>query len=488
MDIAAHTPIGTRLNGLAAGLGDGLRAHGHWVRAAQWVVVLVYGVLIIVPAVLPLPDETAHVFTHLTVFAQFVFWGIWWPFVLLSMVLVGRVWCGVLCPEGALSEWVSGKGRNHAIPRWVRWGGWPFVAFVGTTVYGQMVSVYQYPKAVLLVLGGSTVAAMAIGYWYGREKRVWCKYLCPVNGVFNLMSKLAPLHYKVDADAWRASYGPQSPPQNTPPCPANGAPNMARTIRIQPVNCAPLVAMRKMEGASDCHMCGRCSGHRDAIALTVRSPNTEVVALGDHLATGWQTLLILVGLLGIAIGAFQWTVNPHFGEAKQWLAEWLINREVMWPFAENAPWWLLTNYPAQRDVFSWLDGGLLITYILGMGLVMGVGLALPLAGATRLLGPWHAQRFYHLSQALIPLAGCGIFLGLSALTVNLLKHEGVPVYWVGDMRLLLLVGANLWTMALAHGVCQRYATSRSRRWLAQAALLPALALVNYQWALMFWIW
>lgn len=472
MDIAARSPSNTGLNTVVAALGQWLRQHGHWIRATQWVVVLVYAVLIIVPAALPLPDETAHVFNHLTVFAQFVFWGIWWPFVLLSMVLVGRVWCGVLCPEGALSEWVSGKGRNQAIPRWVRWGGWPFVAFTGTTVYGQMVSVYQYPKAVLLVLGGSTVAAIAIGYWYGREKRVWCKYLCPVNGVFNLMSKLSPLYYRVDAEAWRASYTPDT----------------ARTIRIQSVNCAPLVAMRKMEGASDCHMCGRCSGHRDAIALSVRSPNTEVVALGGHLATGWQTLLILVGLLGIAIGAFQWTVNPHFVEAKQWLAEWLIDREIMWPFAENAPWWLLTNYPAQRDVFSWLDGGLLVTYIVSMGLVMGIALALPLAWATRLLGPWRAQRFYHLSQALIPLAGCGIFLGLSALTVNLLKNEGVPVYWANDVRFLLLAAANLWTLILAHGICQRYATSHARHLLALAALCPALTLVDYAWALMFWIW
>ena len=468
MDLAARSQASTRLNLVAAALGDWLRRHSQWIRTLQWVVVLFYGTLIIVPALLPLPDETAHVFSHLTVFAQFVFWGIWWPFVLLSIVLVGRVWCGVLCPEGALSEWASRKGRNRAIPHWMRWGGWPFVAFAGTTVYGQMVSVYQYPKAVLLVLGGSTLAAIAIGYLYGREKRVWCKYLCPVSGVFGLLGKLSPLHYKVDADAWRTSYH--------------------STIRIQPINCAPLVAMRKMEGASDCHMCGRCSGHREAIALTVRSPNTEVVALGEHLATGWQTLLIVVGLLGIAIGAFQWTVNPHLGEAKQWLAEWLIERDILWPFAENAPWWLLTNYPEQRDVFSWLDGGLLLAYLAGMGLVMGIGLALPLAWTTRLLGPWRTQRFYHLSQALIPLAGCGIFLGLSALTVNLLKNEGIPVYWANDLRLLLLVAVNLWTLRLAHGICQRYAPSRSRHWLALVALLPALALVDYAWALMFWIW
>ncbi len=147
---------GFRAGDLDAGiarLGDWLRAHAGAIRAVQWAVVAFYVFLVAVPAFLPLPDNTQHIWSNLTLAAQFAFWGIWWPFVLVSMVLVGRVWCGVFCPEGALSEAASRWSRGYAVPRWITWSGWPFIAFAGTTVYGQMTSVYGYPKPALAVLG-----------------------------------------------------------------------------------------------------------------------------------------------------------------------------------------------------------------------------------------------------------------------------------------------------------------------------------------------
>lgn len=452
--------------GRLARAGNWLRDHAVLIRRLQWLVVVVYAVLLLVPAFLPLPDETAHVWNNLTVVAQFAFWGIWWPFVLLSMLLFGRLWCGVLCPEGALAEWAARHGKGRPIPRWMRWGGWPFVAFVCTTVYGQMVSVYQYPKAALLVLGGSTVAAVAVGYWYTRGKRAWCRYLCPVNGVFALLAKLAPVHFRVDADAWqRASAG-------------------RRTIAIKAVECAPLLPISQMQGASGCHMCGRCSDHRQAVTLSLRSPSDEVVRLAAHDADGWQTLLIVFGLMGIAIGAFHWSASPWFITLKQTLAEWLVEHDSFALLETNAPWWLFTHYPEANDVFSWLDGSLLVAYILITGLVLGTVSSVLLMLAVRLAGAFQWQRVHHLAQALIPLAACGVFLGLTAVTLTLLRGEGVNWWWINDLRLALLLTANLWSLWLALGIVRQW----SRPWLTLLPFLLLLAWVDSAWGWLFWWW
>lgn len=466
---------GRRQKALAAA-GEWLRTHGALVRRLQWLVVLVYAVLLIVPTFLPLPDNASHVWNSFTVVAEFAFWGIWWPFVLLSMILFGRLWCGVLCPEGTLTEWASKHGRGLGVPRWMRWGGWPFTAFVLTTVYGQMVSVYQYPHAALVVLGGSTAAALVVGYFYTRGKRAWCRYLCPVNGVFGLLSKLAPMHYQVSEAAWRHSL-------------AQSGQTISITKRRPPaVDCAPMLDLRHMRGGSDCHMCGRCSGHHDAMALQWRSPSQEIVEVAATEATHWQTWLIVFGLQGVAIGAFHWSASPWFVTVRQAIATWLIDRDLLWPLADNAPWWILTNYPERNDVLTWLDGALLLAYIAATALVWG-GLTLALlALATRCAGAWRTQRLHHLAQSMIPLAGIGVFLGLSAITVTLLRGEGVFLPWVNSARLALLMAASGWSLWLAWQILRSWGTGLARAAAACALMVLALAWVDSAWAWLFWWW
>jgi polyferredoxin len=456
-----------RSRGWIEPLGLWLREHQRAIRRVQWLVIAIYAALVIVPALAPAPTRNSHIWSDAVLFAQFAFWGVWWPFVLVSMVLMGRTWCGVFCPEGALTEIVSARGLGRATPRWIKWKGWPFVGFVLLTVYGQMISVYQYPKPVIVILGGSTLGAMAIGYLYGRDKRVWCRYLCPVNGVFGLLAKLAPVHYAVDRRAWD---------------------NWPRHAKTAGLNCAPLVAVRTMQSASDCHMCGRCAGFKDAVALETRPSRHEIVEIAGREAKPWETALIAFGLLGVAPGAFLWSSSPWYVAAKQALAEWLIARDLTWPLEPHLPWWILTNYPDNNDALSPLDGGLMLGYIGLTAVALGLVIYACLALGARALGPFQPARLHHLAQSLIPIAACGVFLGLSATTLSQLRADGLSLAFVPPLRIALLVGASLWSLSLAWGVSGRYAGAALPRVMATGAVGAAVAVSAFNWVLMFWIW
>lgn len=450
-----------------ARLGEAMRRHRRWIVGIQWAVLAAYVFLVVTPAFLPLPQTGAHLWDNLTLFAQFVFWGIWWPFVLLSMMLMGRVWCGVLCPEGFVAEQVSRVGLGRPVPRWLKWGGWPFVGFLGTTVYGQLISVYEYPQAALLILGGSTLAAIAVGLVYGRGKRVWCRHLCPVNGVFGLLARLAPVHFRTDRARWEA-------------VDARGA-----HIHI-PVNCAPLLDLRRMDSAAPCHMCGRCAGHHDAIQLAARAPGSEVAGLQEKDASAWEVRLLVFGLIGVAIGAFQWSASPWFVQAKLALAEWLVERDSYALLSDDIPWWLLTHYPQSNDVFTWLDGLMILAYIFATALMIGAWISLWLRVAGRLSGG--ARDHLRLAYALIPLGGVGVFLGLSALTVTLLAAEGVRIPHLAELRGALLAAGSVASLWLAARMLRHGAVSAARRGAAWLATAAAGAGAVVPWLLMFYVW
>jgi hypothetical protein len=161
---------------------------------------------------------------------------------------------------------------------------------------------------------------------------------------------------------------------------------------------------------------------------------------------------------------------------------------MAWPVEWTAPWWLLTDYPSQNDVMTLLDGAVLLGYIGATAIVMGSLLSGLLALGTRALGGWSWARFHHLAQSLIPLAGAGVFLGLSSLTVTMLRGEGLYTGWVGPLRVAILAGATLWSVWLGWKVSAVHSGAVARRLTAAVAVLAGACLADFAWALLFWIW
>ena len=193
----------------------------------------------------------------------------------------------------------------------------------------------------------------------------------------------------------------------------------------------------------------------------------EIARLDLAEVRAWDAALIVFGMIGLAIGAFEWSATPWFVHLRTALAERMLDHGPAWLLADNAPWWLLTHYPDVHDVFTWLDGALIVGWIVGTALILGGFITICLAFASLPAhGMW--RRACALSYTLTPLAGIGLFVGLSALTVGLAKGEGLQVHALPALRCAFLGAGAVWSLWLAY----RQLGSGAKKSRPAIALLP----------------
>jgi polyferredoxin len=439
---------------LPARFGTLLRRHQDLISILQWVMVGLYLVLLLAPAAMPAPAADARFYNNFRLFAQFLLWGIWWPGVLLSTMLFGRVWCGIFCPEGALTEWASQHGRNRSIPRWMRWRGWPFATFAFVTLYGQLTGMFQRPQAALLLLGSSTALALVVGYTYGKKKRIWCRYLCPANAVFAPLAKTALLHFKVDPEPWKRHRG-----------------------RLPTLNCAPLIDIRHMKSTSACHACGRCSDYLGAVALAVRRTDTEILNSQNKDTSSTEALTLIFGLIGIATAACHWSGSRWLAMLKSAASAWLADHPALRLLQLPASSWLRPDLSSDT-ASTWLDGACLLAFIAGGATLLGLAV-LGMICISNFLTRLPQLSWQRLTLALVPLAGVSLLLGLSLPTLALFKNTGTTG-WMEVLVIVPLAGGTIfsgwlgWKMICPAGLIRRNA--------AFLVFALTLLLINFIWA------
>jgi hypothetical protein len=137
---------------------------------------------------------------------------------------------------------------------------------------------------------------------------------------------------------------------------------------------------------------------------------------------------------------------------------------------------------------SVLDGGVLLAYIMATAIAIGAPVSLCLWLAARGLGPSPGARFHHFAQSLIPIAACGVFLGLGAITVTMLRAEGLTLGFVGPLRALLLGAAAVWSIVLAWKITGLGAGNILRRCAATFCIGLAASTGLASWVVYFWVW
>jgi polyferredoxin len=372
------------------------RPYFIWVQAAMFVLFLV---VVVVPLYTAEPDSGSTPLNDLRTGLSYLLWGLWFPLVFLSVVLVGRLWCGLLCPMGAAAEWVNKFGLKRRIPGWMRWEGTPAIAFILTTLYGQTLGVRDHPEGAAMIFGVTMAAALLTGFVYGRDKRAWCRHLCPIGRVLGLYSRLGAAQFVP-----RRMRAAPSDYTERGPCP---------TMIDLPSKCE----------SRHCIACFRCVQPKAAgsVRLEMVRPGLETETIRQHNANPAEAWLLFLDT-GVALGGFLWLVMPQYQDMRQGFGEWAIGHGFDW-ILSIGPAWLMSVHPDRGETFMWLDFIMIVSFMLGCMIaltgILGAftGAAAWLSGRAGGSGSFN-QRFTELGYQYAPVALMSLIIGLGALMLD----------------------------------------------------------------------
>ncbi len=404
-------------------IGFLLKKHQRIISIIQWCMVFFYFFLLLAPAISPFLGIAPSFSKNLHIFSVFIFWGFGWPLILLSTMLFGRIWCGLFCPDGTLTETISCYGKQQSIPRWIRWVGWPkltFLIFSFSVFFSD--AIYQYTSTSIL-LGFFTLFALLIGFLYGNRRRVWCMYLCPSNIIFSFLAKLSFIYFQVDKEKWSSYKGP--------------------TERI---NCAPLINIKQMESTSFCHACGRCNNYRNAVKTEIRVFDHEILSTPSKQTSTIQSLTLLFGLIGLGTTFFLLSL-PFFKNVIPnnlffYFGTTLIGSFLIGSFFWGSIW-LSWKICGSRNI-SWQQLSLGLIPLAGVGLLLGFT---PIAFQLIQAAIWIQNGLYALQQLLVLIASLlSIWLGWKLLPQdNESKHiTSMIVYGIATIMLAMTWSTGFW--------------------------------------------
>ncbi|MBI5235444.1 MAG: 4Fe-4S binding protein [Deltaproteobacteria bacterium] len=384
------------------------------------VMFVVFAILILVPPFLPVPAEGAAILDDISLMARFIVWGVWFPLVLLSVVFLGRFWCGVLCPQGALAEHIGKKGLNRPLPKWLRWEGTPVISFIAVTALGQLTGVRDYPLPTLEILGGTMLAAVLVGFLYASGRRPWCRYLCPIGPLLGIFARLgAPSFERNGAGAGRCA-------------------------------CPTFINTANKVSSSACIECFRCVAPDGSMRLTIRRPGLEIEEI-EKREPGLFEAAFLFMATGLALGAFHWQANPAYIRYKQVLGSLLLYLGVGEFMGKGGPWWIMAAYPEAGEAFNRLDVVTITTFMLICMACVACSLFTLTALSAFISGGKDGlmTRATRLGYLYAPVALISLVIGLGLPLFQSLASLGAAKGAVRMTLVILFVAGSAWSGYLA---------------------------------------
>jgi polyferredoxin len=183
--------------------------------------------------------------THLI---NLLVWGLWWPAMVWTAVLFGRVWCAV-CPLELVANVTERMGRGlglkqRVLRKWLR-AGWLIVALyalIQMLVAGA--HLHRIPAYTSMFLWGLLGTAALVGFLF--KDRAFCRGFCPVGLLLGTYGRGATL-------AVRSASG-----DRCGQCTGKGCVRACNRTKLDARSCPSLLNPARLDNNTDCLVCGQC--------------------------------------------------------------------------------------------------------------------------------------------------------------------------------------------------------------------------------------
>jgi polyferredoxin len=266
-----------------------------WYPEAIWLVMMAVFVPVTLLGFIGPQDRESSVTLNL-------FWAWWWPGYLFFFAFVGRFWCAV-CPFMITAEWLR-RLSLWLFPRqqlswntkWLnRWGAWIlFAGFVAIYLWEKLWDLPHHAYLSTWLLLVITAGAVIFSQIY--ERRLWCRYLCPIGGMNGMFAKLSMIELRSTQQVCGTqcnTFGCYKGSGVTPVTFIDALPNEGQATEGCPLYSHP----NQLQDNRDCMLCMTClkaCPNRSA-QLNLRFPASDL--LDDHQGF-WAEVALLLLLLG----------------------------------------------------------------------------------------------------------------------------------------------------------------------------------------------
>jgi polyferredoxin/CRP-like cAMP-binding protein len=230
------------------------------------------------------------------------FWAWWWPAYLLLFAFVGRLWCAV-CPFMITGEWIRQISLwiwpRELLPwptKWMnRWGAWLlFAGFAAIYLWEHLWDLphtaYLSAWLLIVITAGAVIGSLIY------ERRLWCRYLCPIGGMNGMFAKLSMVEVRSTQQVCGSECSTFGCYKGSSATPVSFAP--ALSTEGQATGGCPLYSHpAQLQDNRDCVLCMTClkaCPHR-SVQVNLRFPASDL--LEDHQGF-WAEAALLLLLLG----------------------------------------------------------------------------------------------------------------------------------------------------------------------------------------------